>query len=876
MKKTITGIVLILLACIASVSVYANPRPLNAMLRDLKGELHTAYTHIPQSQAYFDDVYEDRHQKMLEAISNSSGQSILLYTQESHMTFNMTYALDKVAENYKAFNETRQPYEQGVEALDFNIERYARLVEALRRLPPQIPSIQDTILPDSLLYHNDSLDIHFAQTASSLEKEIVRLSKDTSSTVFVLDEKGKEYRDSCIFYASEVLKMYAASKAKIDRDSIHYQEAYLRMKENYDYAEQRYQELQDYIFSEGQLPYWELLGNFSMFRKVLQTELQKQYDLTVLTAEEGEELNYENLSSQGARVILIFICVFQLLALFLFWLVVLGISWLILRFVKNPHLKPKQLPLFSILVGTILYLILFDRFWTDYEYIQMGVNNINTFLWLLIAFNVSMLLRVKPDQIRHGVFLYLPLFVLAFVIIIARNTFLPDSLLVLIFPPVMFLIIVRQMLGCVFLSNKVSSVDARLGWASLFIYIIAFGFAFWGYTFVGLLILIWWYFQLTVLLTLVCISELLNRYKTKWLDHKVNAMRERITYVTGNDRESLLFGATWLYDLIREVAIPMMLVISLPLCARLSLDIFDFTDLYVKYFTQPFISIPGDDGGASMCISAKSIVYLIALFLVLKYIDRVIHALWQYFRYTLFMRKNNRKSIRANEINLSLGNSLITVMIWMIFVVVVVQTWKIPTGSLALVAGGLSAGIGLSLKDIINNFIYGIQLLGGRLRVGDWIECEGVRGKVTAINYQCVQVETLEGTEMSFLNASLFGKNFNNLTRNNSYEKVKVYVGVAYGTDIQKVREVLQEAMKQMQTKDHYGRDVVEPQYGIKVMVDEMSDSAVTIAVTQYVLVAERLPYLDRAKEVVYNALNEAGIKIPFPQCDVHIIPEGE
>ena len=80
--------------------------------------------------------------------------------------------------------------------------------------------------------------------------------------------------------------------------------------------------------------------------------------------------------------------------------------------------------------------------------------------------------------------------------------------------------------------------------------------------------------------------------------------------------------------------------------------------------------------------------------------------------------------------------------------------------------------------------------------------------------------------------------------------------------------------MNRMRTKDRYGREIVDPKYGIKVMVDEMSDSAVNIAVTQFVLVAERLPFVDRAKEVVYNALNEAGITIPFPQCDVHLIKD--
>ena len=75
----------------------------------------------------------------------------------------------------------------------------------------------------------------------------------------------------------------------------------------------------------------------------------------------------------------------------------------------------------------------------------MGVNNINTFLWLLIAFAASVLLRIKPEQIRQTVLLYTPLFVIAFVIILARNTFTPDSVLVLIFPPLLLIIIALVM-----------------------------------------------------------------------------------------------------------------------------------------------------------------------------------------------------------------------------------------------------------------------------------------------------------------------------------------------------------------------------------------------------------------------------------------------
>ena len=129
---------------------------------------------------------------------------------------------------------------------------------------------------------------------------------------------------------------------------------------------------------------------------------------------------------------------------------------------------------------------------------------------------------------------------------------------------------------------------------------------------------------------------------------------------------------------------------------------------------------------------------------------------------------------------------------------------------------------------------------------------------------------------MSFLNASLFAKNFTNLTRNNSYEFVKIKVGVAYGTDMERVREVLNEAMQTLLTKDAYGRDVVDPKRGIRITFNEFGDNAVEVAIKQFVLVPERYGFIDRAKETIYKALNDNGINIPFPQRDIHIIQEGE
>lgn len=904
---------------VLSFPLYAvvSGQSLTNILKDLWTEMQLGYQQRAEAQQRFVEDYEGQHQKLMDIITKSNERSILLYTQEQNMTFDLAYALKKVTSDYNNFNKDIRPYEHIVHSLDIEIDRYARLIEALRRLPPMMKEIEIEILPDSLLYHNDSLDLYFSNTASVLEKEVIRIAvKDTLSSPIILDEEGEIYRDSCIRYASNILKLYADNRAMVKADSTHYQEAYLRMKETYDYAQSQYQELQNYVFIDGQTPFLEIMSNPQYYWSIVKSDLRGQYDFHEIDNDEpqpadttavnseaaSEEATAEieedttavsseiasgeapteaeedgnfwgSFSSKGVNAMLVIVLGLQLVALIIAWVLTSLIVLLLARIFKRRRFIPKkQLSIFSIFLGTIVYFLVVGFTLHGDDYVMLSAKHVNTLLWLLIAITGSLMLRVKPEQIRNSFRLYIPTFLIAIVIIACRVTFVPDRLMNFMFPPILLLIVLRQLFFCIRESGKATPIDSVLGWVSLAIYLIAFGFAFFGYTFAALLILIWWYFQLAMLLTIVCIADLMSRYKEKKLNKRVDAMRERITYVTGNDRESLLFGATWFYDFIRQAAIPSLLLLSLPFCIRMSLNVFDFNDLYDKIFNIPFVQLVDKNGYETLRISGKSIIGLLILFFVLRYFNRAIHAIYQYLRYATFMRKHNRTAIRDNEINLSLGNSILSVLVWLAYVVVVVAVWKIPMGSLSLVAGGLSAGIGLALKDILNNFIYGIQLMGGRLRVGDWIECDGVRGRVVAINYQCVQIETLDGTEMSFLNASLFGKNFNNLTRNNSYEFTKIIVGVAYGTDVKRVREVLLEAMQQMRTKDKYGRDIVDPKYGIKVVVNDMSDSSVDIAVKQYVLVVERIGYVDRSKEVIYEALNAANISIPFPQCDVHLI----
>ena len=244
MKKQLFTIILALCVCSLPLMAVVSGRSLTNTLKDLCTELQATFMQRSDAQKRFNEDFDRQHKRMINVITKSNELSILLYTQEQEMTFDLAYALKKVTANYKDFSKDRRPYDRIVNGLNYEIDRNARLIEALRRLPPMMKEIEMEILPDSLLYRNDSLDVHLSDSLSLLEKEVIRIAfKDSLSAPFVLDSIGEAYRDSCIFFVSEILKMNASNRATIVADSTHYQEAYLRLKETYDYAEQRYQAL---------------------------------------------------------------------------------------------------------------------------------------------------------------------------------------------------------------------------------------------------------------------------------------------------------------------------------------------------------------------------------------------------------------------------------------------------------------------------------------------------------------------------------------------------------------------------------------------------------------------------------------------------------
>ena len=888
-RKLLSTLVLLLAIAVPALAVFTG-MGLDATLSNLRRELYHEYKRIDSTREEQRETYEIQHQKMVDIVKKCNDLSLMLYSQKQEYAFDISYALEKVSSEYEDFNKNRTPYDRIVFSLDVEINRYARLIESLRRLPPELLDVE--VVPDSLAYHNDSLDVHLLQNESLLEQNLheqvenvvalnAAVQQDTvtgeaGTPAFILSEIGQADRDSCMLYASELLKMYAQTRELVMADSTHYREARLRMEESYKYAREYYDIIEDKVFVEGQTPWFTILSEPGRYWKKARRDMSEKYSFSdIWQALTSKEANYTDEEiSNNTRLInsaRIYWLIMYVLVFFLLWGLSALVMWPAYKFIKplKKRVAKEQKRYLALLLGCVVFFILSYESVED-DTARKAISIMHTFLGLLMAIYAALLIRLEPAKLSRSVRIYLPTIFTALFVISCRVLFVPNSFMNLFFPPLLLGMALWQLIANLQSGGKADRTDTIIGWISFAITAVAVIIGLVGYIFMALIILVWWYFQLALILTIASIWELLLLYKEKRLNKRMEAYDAKITYVSGQDKKKLLFGASWFYDLIREVIIPLMALSSLPICAYWALGVFEFRDLYLSIFEKPFLS------QGEFQVSIFSILFLAEMFLVFRYLNKAIHVLWQVLAYRSYLRKHEIHTVRTNEINLSLGNSLISVFVWFVYADLFIVTLNIPTGALGLIAGGLSAGVGLALKDIINNFIYGIQLLSGRLRVGDIIECDGIRGKVASINYQTTQIQSVGEVIISFTNTALFNKNFKNLTRGSAYEYVSVPVDVSYGTDIEKVRQLLLEASKQLQTKDKYGRDIVDPKRGVNVGLSEFGDSGITVALKQFVLVEERWGYANRARELIYNVLNENGITIPFPQCDVHMIPENK
>lgn len=184
--------------------------------------------------------------------------------------------------------------------------------------------------------------------------------------------------------------------------------------------------------------------------------------------------------------------------------------------------------------------------------------------------------------------------------------------------------------------------------------------------------------------------------------------------------------------------------------------------------------------------------------------------------------------------------------------------------NLAIIASALSVGIGFGLQNIINNFVSGIIILFERpFKVGDWVLVNGEEGKIKQINIRSTEVETFKKASIIIPNATLISNSVTNLTHENSWSRQSVSVGVAYGSDVELVKNILLEAAK--------SHKYVLKNPAPYVLFKDFGASSLDFELRCYTndiwngwIIPSDLRF------EINRRFIEAGIEIPFPQVVVH------
>lgn len=190
----------------------------------------------------------------------------------------------------------------------------------------------------------------------------------------------------------------------------------------------------------------------------------------------------------------------------------------------------------------------------------------------------------------------------------------------------------------------------------------------------------------------------------------------------------------------------------------------------------------------------------------------------------------------------------------------------IDWSKLQWIVAALGVGLGFGLQEIVANFVSGLIILFERpIRVGDFVTIGNLSGTVRDIKIRATTVTDFDNRDVLLPNKSIITENVTNWTLNNAVTRIVVKIGVAYGTDIEKVRELLMQVATSQQ-------EVLE-QPAPQVFFLAHGESSLDFEIRVFVSRPEnRLPLTHSINMAVNKTLSEHEISIPFPQRDLHII----
>ncbi len=685
------------------------------------------------------------------------------------------------------------------------------LTYACHEATEQYQSFQRAQLPFKTFLANNEQDIaRYDSLIGSLKK----------MPVMMLSEQSKTDRNICLTLATNIRNTLVENREST-KDYIHiYEMAEQHLSNLNDYANQRYSDIQRSIFKNGSDDYFTLLGKLSkIFSQTQETVIQKYRS-------KNKHSQWDSRFIFGLFLIIIFYGIVASI------INVIAIKYLVPKRFKTEEFMKKRACIgmasttitFAVILGVI-------RATSDQNFLIMASDLLVEYAWLLGVILISLLLRLNAQQIKSAFRIYSPLIVIGFIVISFRIILIPNELVNLLFPFILLVCSIWQWCLIKKHNRNIPRSDMFYTYISQAVFVSSVICSWSGYTLLSVQMLIWWIMQLTCILTITCVR--------RWLD----------LYAERHEMESRPITDKWLYHLIYQVGMPVMGVMSVMISLYWAADVFNLSDLCWSIFSMNIVDLP------NIKLSLVRLAVVVSLWFAFSYICSTVMD---------FLRLHfERQDPTTSDSRTMMGKNIIQVVVWGSWFLLSLSILGISFTWLMVVSGGLSTGIGFASKDILENIYYGISLMTGRIKVGDLIECDGIRGKVASINYTSTLIESLDGSVIAFQNSQLFTKNYKNLTRNHGYALSVVFFGVAYGSNIKEVCTMVEQAIIDLH---HPG---IDADRAPKAVFVDFGDSSVNLKLLTWVEVLKQGAVESDIKTCIYDTLNSHQIEIPFPQVEV-------
>lgn len=781
MKKRLYIIILLMVAFVLPSNAVLKEANLDTTLYMLRTELTNYHIDLEKQNQAAKAQQLAVIQELISIVKQADQNSIMLYSQRNGYIFDMTYACHEATEQFKKFKSKAVPFRQMIKKNNVEVARFDSLINYLYGMNTMFLSEEAQV--------NRNVDLTLAV---NIRRQLV--------------EKQKQ------------LQAYVQAYDRTDR----------KLQALNDYANRRYEDIQNSIFNNGGDNYLRILRNISMNYKEAKMSVTEKYKPVP-----------GMMSQWDVRII------FILFGIIIFWgLISIFLNLFTIRIVitqlmkhgmfenrKESFMAKRPCLIMAMTVVTFAVILGIVRMAVTQNFVIMASQLLVEYSWLVGVILVSILLRVDNDKIKNTFRIYSPLMLVGFIVIVFRIILIPNDLVNLIFPPVLLLCALWQWNVIGRKHNQVLRTDKTYAFISLAVFGVSTIFAWTGFTLLAVQLIIWWTMQLTCVLTITCCEGWLSVY----------AKRKKLADRAITDK--------WLYRFIYKVLLPISGVLSFIISIYWAADVFNMSDTTWEIFNKDYIKT------SNFTASLFSISEVACLYFLFNYIN---------ITSVDFMRHHFEKADPASAASkIVMFKNVMQVIIWGIWLMIALNVFQVGKSWLLAIFAGLSTGLGFASKDILENIYYGISLMTGRVKVGDYIICDGTRGKVSSISYTSTMLEATDGSVIAFQNSQLFSKNYKNMTKNHGYELDILEVGIAYGSNVKEVKQILIEALMKL--------DCIYQDKGVKVLLKSFDDSCITLRIVVWVNVLTQAIDDATIMECIYDTLNDHNIEIPFPQREITI-----